>query len=168
VTVRETDFTAEDGEHWFARYPDGLLKLYPGHYVGEEGFLYRRADSGMTAFSTFDPALMKAAMLKLYADFMAGEPPMIPEGKSACALPHPARGAEGRDLRRVTGPGAQYYGGGRRGCVSAEGLGAGVRHGRRWGFIQYRVAARCCVSATSKQAFAKPGRRTALALEAVP
>lgn len=170
-TVWETGFTAEDGEHWFARYPDGLLKLYPGHYVGEEGFLYRRADSGMTAFSTFDPALMKAAMLKLYADFMAGEPPMIPEGKSACALPQPCGAALKEGTYAVyTGPGAQYYREANgEAAVSAEDWVQVFGTDGDWVLIQYRVGGPLLrFGYIQTSALQSPDAVPALALEAVP
>ena len=103
-------FWDTEESRWRAVFETGVMQLYPGSYIGEEGYLYTAVDPELTALMTFDIQAVKNAMYQLFDDFMAGEPPMIPTDGSAYALPQPC----GAQLKKGTyavysGPGKQYY-----------------------------------------------------------
>ncbi len=134
-------FTNDQGDFWNANRNGSLWRVFAGGFIAEEGYLYWPEDPAQTAFAAFDSAQMKREMLTLYDDFMAGEPPMIPGGSSAYALPQPCGATLTKGTYAVyTGPGRQYAreADGKAAVSTADWVQVFGTDGD-WVLIQYRV-----------------------------
>ena len=139
--AREFSFSISEPERWYTLFADGMIKLHPGTYLEELRYLEFESDPSATAFTAFDPAMMKHILKQHYADFLAGEPPVIPAGESPNALPQPCGAALKPGAYAVySGPGKQYYReAGGKAAVSANDWVQVFGTDGGWVLIQYRV-----------------------------
>ena len=169
--TRSFTFLSGDSEHWITSFADGIIRLYPGHYLEEQSYLEFPANSAAITFSAFNPPQMKALLTQHYADFMAGEPPVIPDDGSAFALPQPCGAALQKGTYAVySGPGKQYY---REddgaAAVSADDWVQVFGTDGDWTLIQYRVKdALLRFGYIQTSALQDPDAAPPLVLESVP